>query len=266
MEIAIAEETQTQPDDHESSARKGVVLRKWLLMGEAADGLNFRLFRSKYQDGDLAFQSPRHHHGFQQIRWAEVGSINYGPEQDIPEGDIAYFPRGTYYGPQLKDQGVSLLLQYGFGPELEGATDPMHRNRDRIRERLAARGEQTDVALEARYEIPPEGYAEPILLHPKAFEYYDAAPGVEVKQLGGFYDHSGAAADVRISTVRLSAEGVHQLSSERAQIAWSTGPGLQIAGMTYPALTCIYSPRDEDVNLTAPGGVELFVVEFPRLD
>ena len=30
---------------------------------------------------------------------------------------MAYFPRGAYYGPQVKDTGVGLLLQLGFHEE-----------------------------------------------------------------------------------------------------------------------------------------------------
>jgi hypothetical protein len=284
MDIAIAEEVQTQADDHESSVRNGVVLRKWLLSGEAPDGLAFRLFRSKYQEGEKAFQSPRHHHGFQQIRWAESGSINYAPDQDIPEGDIAYFPRGAYYGPQLKDKGVSLLLQYGFGPELSRGRDPLRRSREG-RDRADTDSGRTveiqstgatvgsDVAervapevVGATYEVPPEGYEAAILMHPQAFDYYEVGPGIEIKHLGGFYDHSGPNADVRISMIRLSDGGVYTLGGERAQLAWTTSPGLQIAERTYPELTTLYSPRDEETTIAGIDGVEIYLIEFPRLD
>jgi hypothetical protein len=262
MEIAIAEEVQTQADDHAGNVRAGVVLRKWLLSGEAKDGLRFRFFRSKYQDGDDAFQSPRHHHGFQQIRWTESGSINFAPGQDIAEGDIAYFPRGAFYGPQVKDSGIGLLLQFGFGAELPRSKYEMHRE-------MHASGEGEEGAEKdatSKPVIPVEGYDGTILMHPRAYTYFDLAPGVGIKHLGDFYDHSCPNADVRISMIQLSEGGTHRLGAERAQLVWSIAPGLQIEGRIYPELTCLYSPRDEQVALTGFNDVEAYIVEFPRLD
>ena len=41
-------------------------------------------------------------------------------------------------------------------------------------------------------------------MHPAAFEYFEIAPGVEVKELGRFYDHPGTNADVHIQMIRLT--------------------------------------------------------------
>ena len=262
MDIAIAEEVQTQSDDHGGKVRAGVVLRKWLLNGEAEDGLRYRFFRSQYQEGDDAFQSPRHHHGFQQIRWTESGSVNFAPGQDIEKGDIAYFPRGAFYGPQMKDNGVGLLLQFGFESELPRSKFEM---RHEMRAPDTVKDEAKDQTA-TRPPIVPGGYDAAILMHPSAYDYYEAGPGVGIKQLGDFYDHSGPNADVRIGMVQLSNGGVHRLSAERAQLVWSISAGLQIEGRTYPELTCLYSPRDEEVAISGVDAVEVYVVEFPRLD
>jgi len=287
MEIVIAGDVAAEEQRYPT--RPGVQRVQWLLNCEAPDGLGFRLYRTQYQEGDKANSTPRHHHGFQQIRFAESGSINFGPEQDIPEGDIAYFPRATYYGPQHRDHGVGIFIQFGFGAELPGGKDSMRVYREGI-EKLRAHAtvengvvidvdpatgqerrreswqavaqEQTGVA----YAIPAERYESPILMHPKAYSYYTAAPGVEIKHLGKFYDHAGANAYVRISMVRLSESGVHRLSAERSQVAWTISPGLQIEGRTYPQTTCFFSPRGEEAALSGVDDVEVYVVEFPRLD
>jgi hypothetical protein len=287
MEIAIAADVQAQ--ERPELTRTGSTPRQWLLSDEAEDGFSFRVIRSTYQSGGKAFETPRHHHGFQQIRWSESGSLNFAPGRDIEAGDIAYFPRGTYYGPQRRDHGVGLTIQFGFGIEMLGGKDAVSVHSEGIA-RLKERGrvesgifidvdpgtgqERRRDAAEViaqdqtgtTFTIPAEGYATPILMHPRAFDFYAAAHGVEVKHLGGFYDHPGPSADVRIMIVRLSSDGVYRLGTDRAQLVWSTTAGLRVDGSTYPELTCVYSPRAEGATLSTEDGVELFVVEFPRLD
>src|SRR5262249_53441363 len=116
-----------------------------------------------------------------------------------------------------------------------------------------------------KFVVPPEGYATPILMHTRAFEYYQAAPGVELKHLGCFFDHPGPNGDLRFSMARLTDGGTYTLSDQRAQLAWSKAEGLQMSGKSYPELTFLYSPRDEQAELPAEG-VEVMIIEFPRLD
>ena len=273
------------------NARPGSTVRQVLLGDEAADGLKFSLRRNQEasEDGE-AFQTPRHHHGFQQIRWTESGAVNFAPGQDILAGDIAYFPRAAYYGPQLKDQGVQFLLQFGFGDEFPGGGKDWWARYQKDMQVMRLRGsfedgmfidvdpetgvERRRDAVEALFEqrtkkkfsVPPEGYDAPIVMYPQAFSYYRAAPGVELKHLGRFFDHPGPNGDVRIHQVRLSDRGVHTLAADRGQVAWTISDGLQMDGKTWPALTCLYSPRDEETTLSGIDGVEVFVVDFPRLD
>ena len=73
MEIVIANEA---PILKQTEVRVGATIRQILLAGDTPEGINFRLFRSQYQAGEYAFESPRLHHAFQQIRWAESGVVN----------------------------------------------------------------------------------------------------------------------------------------------------------------------------------------------
>jgi hypothetical protein len=70
---------------------------------------------------------------------------------------------------------------------------------------------------------------------------------------------------VRVSVLRLSG-GSYQLGPDRAQVAWSAGPGLDAGGRDYPGAACLYSPRGEEAAISGAGGVEIFVVDLPRLD
>jgi len=290
MDLAIVAEVPLHVRDNGPSGRPGSTERQSLLGDEAPDGLRFRLARNQEGLGDgVAFQTPRHHHGFQQIRWTESGSVNFAPGQDIVAGDLAYFPRGAYYGPQVKDQGVQLLLQFGFHDEFPAGGKDWYRKYQDSMQALRLRGtfedgmykdidpetglERQRDAVEALFEertkkklvIPPEGYDAPIVMHPEAFSYHLAGPGVEIKHLGRFFDHPGPSGDVRISMVRLSKGGVHRLSPERAQVAWTTNAGLSLNGRQYPELTCLYSARGEETELAGEAGLETFVVEFPCL-
>ena len=292
MDCAVIAETPVLvAESNGPNGRPGSTVRQMLLGDDAPDGLRFTLRRNQEGLGDAeAFTTPRHHHGFQQIRWTESGSVNFAPGQDIEAGDIAYFPRAAYYGPQLKDNGVQLLLQFGFGDEYPGGGKDWWNRYQKDMQTLRLKGvfadgmfvdtdpetglERRRDAVEALYEertkkkfsVPPERYDAPVVMHPKAFSYYQAGPGVELKQLGRFYDHGGPTGDLRVYMVRLSERGLHTLGPDRAQVAWTTSEGLQMDGRTYPALTCLYSARDEETVLAGVDGVEAFVVEFPRLD
>lgn len=299
MQIITVAHAPTTQQSRDTSLRTGATVRQTLLSDSTADGLNFRFIRSQYQGGDAAFESPRHHHAFQQIRFTEAGSVNYAPGHDIPQGDIAYFPRGAYYGPQRKDNGAGLLLQFGFHGEHQSGPE-WKQHRVAALERLNARGrldggiyyerdkatgqemerdanqalyeEQYLAQTGRRFSIPREGYAEPILMHPAAFKYYATADGVRVKQLGHFFDHPGPNADIRITMVELAEGKSYIFTPERAQIAWTLDAGLWVEGTTYGKLTCLYSPRDEALTVKADTAaadgnvIELYLLELPRID
>jgi len=292
MEIVVAADVEVHGRNRPNqSSRPGQIISQRLIADEAKDGLNFRFIRNQFQSGDLAFQTPRHHHAFQQIRFTEQGSLNYAPGRFINEGDIAYFPKGAYYGPQRKDKGVSIAIQWGFGGEHQNG-DTWDRYRTPALEKLLAVGKVEDgvytytdeadaeqrmdsvqALYEAQYElhtgqkfvVPAERYEEPILMHPAAFDYYDAGDGVEIKALGRFFDHPGPDGDVCIRVVRLN-KGLYTLSPHRAQLAWTTSPGLKIAERTYPEITTFYSPLEDQAVISSDRPVEVFIVEFPRLE
>lgn len=293
MDIAVVSDVPVlQKTDNAPGARPPSDAEHKALLGDVAvDDLRFRFVRNQESlTGGRASEYPRHHHGFQQIRWTEFGAVNFAPGQDIGPGDIAYFPRGAWYGPQRKEHGAQLLLQYGFGDDYPTGGKDWRRKYQEAAQRLRLKGEfkdglyvdvdpetgarRTRDGLEAVHEehaqkrltIPPEGYHAPILMHPQAFGYFEAAPGVEVKRLGCFFDYPGPNADVRISVLRLSGQGSFALGPERAQVAWAVGPGIRVGGRAYPELTCLYSPREEDAVLACEAPVEVFVVELPRLD
>jgi hypothetical protein len=110
--------------------------------------------------------------------------------------------------------------------------------------------EQYEMHTGQKFVVPAAGYDSAILMHPEAFEYCPAGDGVEIRHLGDFFDHPGPNADVRFSMACLSG-GSYTCAPDRAQVAWTTAPGLRIEGTAYPEHTYVYSPRDEKAELTS---------------
>jgi hypothetical protein len=298
MQIAVAANVPAYEQGKEPSRsghhpRKGGSLGQCLLQDDAPDGLNFRMLRTQFFDGEKTFTSPRHRHAFPQIRFGEQGVLNFAPGANIEAGDLCFFPRAAYYGPQLKDQGVSIALQYGFdGEHQEG---PVWRKyRDQALQQLRARGrfeeglfistdpktgaaqtldavfalhqEQYQLHTGKSFDYRPCAYEGPILLHPAAFAYYPVGPGVEMKQLGRFFDHKGPNGDTRIAMTRLTNGAEYRLGDDRAQIVWSRNSGMRLDGEAYPELTFAYSRRGEVSVVSGPEAIEIYTIVFPRLD
>ncbi len=294
MEVVVAAEVSVKDPNGGLHVRTGSIDTQRLLEDDAADGLNFWLVRNSFANtSEEAFRTPRHHHTFAQIKMVEKGSSNFLPGKDIEEGDIAYFPRAAYYGPQEKDNCTSFGMQFGFNGQHQRGKRWEDR-RGEAMDRLKARGQiengmffekdpitketrQRD-SVEALYDerlqlvagrrliVEPEAYDSVILMHPSAFPYFPVAPGVDLKHLGRFYDQPGPNGDVCISVVRLSDSGRYLLDDDRAQVGWTIRDGLKISDRIYPALTTFYSPRGEATEISGVEDVEIYLVTFPRLD
>lgn len=294
MQIVVAGDVAAKDANSGLGVRTGSIDTQRLLEDDAPDGLNFWFVRNSFaNNAEDAFKTPRHHHTFAQIKMVEKGSSNFLPGKDIQEGDIAYFPRAAFYGPQEKDNCTSFGMQFGFNGEHQRGQRWESRRAEAM-ENLQKRGriengvfigkdpdtgeEIVRDSVEALYDermrlvtnrrlvVGPEAYDSVILMHPAAFSYFPVSEGVELKHLGRFYDQPGPNGDVAISMVRLSEGGTYRLDEDRAQLGWTIAEGLTLDGRTYPALTSFYSPRGEVVELAGIGGVEVYLVTFPRID
>jgi len=294
MKVVVATEVAVRDPNQGLGVRTGSIDTQRLLEDDAPDGLNFWFVRNSFANSsEEAFKTPRHHHTFAQIKMVEKGASNFLPGKDMEEGDIAYFPRAAYYGPQEKDNCTSFGMQFGFNGEhqrgprwesrrAEAMANLLERGKiengiffgkdadsgeDIVRDSVEALyDERMRLVTNRRLVVGPEGYDSVILMHPAAFAYFPVATGVELKHLGCFYDQPGPNGDVRISVVRLSEGGRYALGEDRAQVGWTMKDGLTLDGSTYPALTTFYSPRGETAEIAGVNDVEVFVVTFPRLD
>ena len=112
--------SQTTPWVPVRGVRGGSIEFKTLLEGQEGAPDNFHLILA---NTDMSFKSPRHRHNFDQLRLSLAGATNFGPRRNLEEDDVAYFPEGTYYGPQnqeeVGDNSLAMVIQFG-GPSGNG--------------------------------------------------------------------------------------------------------------------------------------------------
>jgi len=258
--------------------REGTLEVKTLARGTAGD-INFNFTLTRYgSGGDDPFETPRHRHTFEQFRMPIEGALNYGPDRDIPEGWVTYFPADASYGPQKVDRCVVLLCQYGkeyltsaqyktayaelaavgeFHDGVFTETDPAT-GKARNQDAVTAVFER---ALGHPLDHGRPRYPEPVLMDPAAFSWRPAPDdrGVELKRLGTFTEN-----ETSVSLVRWTADGTFGLEPDRAQLVVSLQPGVEIDGATYPALTGVTSNIGDEVALGGSPGTEALVVTLPR--
>ena len=93
--------------------RGGTFHGRIMVEGEPGALDNFQLSFGQ-MGGD--FNSPRHRHNFEQIRYQLEGALDYGRDGKLVTGMIGYFPEAVYYGPQSQDPDIAcktIVLQFG---------------------------------------------------------------------------------------------------------------------------------------------------------
>ncbi len=185
--------------------RGGTLLSRRLLAGEPGTPGNFSLQLSSTP----TYFSPRHRHNFDQIRYQISGEFDFSTDGVMKPGTVAYFPEGTYYGPQQCEHGSeTLVLQFGGASRSGYLSAEEH---ERAAAELASRGsfsngvytqinpdgsKSNKDAYEAVWVTvnkcplvyPGERYLRPIFMNPDQFEWRPVSrqTGVWVKSLGEF--------------------------------------------------------------------------------
>ena len=266
--------------------RGGGLATKLLLAGEEGRPENFRLTLGRDRGGH---QNPRHHHNFDQIRLSLQGTLSIADDVDLEEGQIGYFPEGTWYGPQAPatSERITLVLQFG-GASGQGfiSTRQMQQGYaelSRVGEftggvfrRSDGAGRKNQDAFEAIWEhvsgrslaYPPERYSAPILMNPENFAWVPARDrhGVARKRLGSFTERG-----TRIELVRLDAgarlalgeDGTRLLlfalkgEGEAAGEAWEPHAAFQIEPLV--------AGKGERATIAATAPAELLLIALPML-
>ncbi len=268
------------------AVRGGTIEFKTLLEGEEGRPDNYQLLLA---NTDVSFESPRHRHNFDQLRYSLNGSTNYGPKQNLEEGDLAYFPEGTYYGPQNQKEvgktSLAMVIQFG-GPSGNGymSLRQLFEGFDRLqtegrfedgvfrRNTPEPGGRVNRDAYEAVWEFhngrsvvyPKPRFMDPVHLREKNFEWQPLAgqAGVATKHLGTFTEKG-----VGVHFVRIDAGAIYALpAAEHTQLVFiKCGTGKFGGGEEWSAHTAVHLAAGEAADMRASTPTETMVVLLPRV-
>jgi hypothetical protein len=211
MEIAQA------PSGNVGETREGIQDSKLLLWGEESTPRNFKF---NFSRAVTDWKAPRHKHNFDQFRYVLAGEFVYG-DRVLPVGHVAYFPEGIAYGPQIRREGLEVVLCQLGGASGHGFLSKQQRREAKaeLEQRgsfdkgvytwVDAQGQKHNQdSAEAVYEqavggksvYPEPRYNDIIVMNPDAFAWLPQAgsSGVEVKWLGSFNERGTRCGFIRL--------------------------------------------------------------------
>jgi hypothetical protein len=229
--------------------------------------------------------SPRHHHNFDQLRYPLKGAMEYAPDKEIPEGNVGYFPEGSYYGPFNIPKGNEvLMLQFG-GASGHGylAWDELRRGTQELeRKGSFERGVFTSVDDEGKrhnkdgYEAvweymhgrpiqyPAPRYRDAVIIDPEAFAWMpiDDVPNVSERNLGVFNERGTGAFQLLIEP---GSTYPTPLAKQTVLLFVLDGSVTVDGGEPCPPRTALEIVRGKSAKLSAPKGqAKLLGYRLPR--
>lgn len=282
MHIAHSQNTPWTPTPE---LRGGTIRFKHLLEGEEGSPGNFSLVIA---DTDISFKSPRHRHNFEQIRLSLEGPTNIGPRQNIAQGDLVYFPEGTYYGPQDQSltghSSLAMVVQFGGasgnGYMSAGQLREGHRKLGELgrfedgifkREAPGVDGRANQDAYEAIWErqngrsleYPKPRVAQPIHFHAGNIDWRPVAdqPGASWKALGRFTERA-----IGIDCLRIEAGARHAFAPQaQPRILFiECGAGTFESGEAWERHSAVYLAAHEAPAMRASETTQAVVLALPR--
>jgi len=252
------------------------------IMVEGAPGAldNFQLSFGQ-MGGD--FNSPRHRHNFEQIRYQLEGVLDYGRDGKLVAGMVGYFPEAVYYGPQSQDPDIpckTIVLQFGGASgsgylsqaEVQAGMQALKREgefKDGVFRRNAdVEGKRNMDGYQAIWEhanerpmvYPKPRYPQPIFMDPTSYDWVpvEGSSGVYEKPLGVFTERRSEAGFVRLdagASFTARGKGVYMVTH---------GSG-SVGGEQLRALTTVYLDAGETATITAREETELLHFGLPDL-
>jgi hypothetical protein len=229
------------------------------------------------------FNSPRHRHNFEQIRYQLEGVLDYGRDGRLVEGMVGYFPEGVYYGPQSQDPAVScktIVLQFG------GASGSGYLSQAEVKagmEELKAQGDFKDGVFRRRADVdgkrnldgyqaiwehvngrpmlyPKPRYPQPIFMDPATYDWVpaDGQPGAFEKLLGVFTERRSEVGQIRIDA------GASFTARGKGIYVVVRGGGT-VGGEILRPLTTVHLDAGETVTFAARDTLELLHFGLPNL-
>ncbi len=276
MQIADPNTAQRVTDEH----REGELDNRTLLKGKQGSPANFKL---NISHAVTEWTTPRHTHVFDQIRFPLEGEFVYGKDKVLKAGQVAYFPAGVHYGPQIRRKGLKLVLaQFGTTngggflsyEERKDAMDALQQKgkfADGVFTYTDAQGQRHNQdASEAVWEqatggkpkYPQPRYSEVIVMSPANFAWVDEAPGVYHKWLGTFTEGGARVGFVRLERGASYRGGLHYAP----ELLFVVSGSVECSGRRYPAQTAFgFEAGEGPIPITAAEASELYCVQLPKL-
>ena len=252
-----------------------------MVEGEAGTLDNFQLSFGQ-MGGD--FNSPRHRHNFEQVRYQLEGVLDYGRDGRLMQGMVGYFPEGVYYGPQSQDPAINcktIVLQFGGASgagylsqaEVNAGMEELKAEgafKDGIFHRRAdAEGKRNLDGYQAIWEhvnrrpmvYPKPRYPQPIFIDPERYDWVpmEREPGASEKLLGIFTERRS-----EVGLLRIEAGATYTARGNGLYVALRGAGG--IGGETLRRLTTLYLRRGETATVSARDTIELLHLGLPNLD
>jgi hypothetical protein len=260
--------------------RGGTFHGRIMVEGEPGSIDNFQLSFGQ-MGGD--FNSPRHRHNFEQIRYQLEGVLDYGRDGRLTAGMVGYFPEAVYYGPQSQDPSINcktIVLQFGGASgsgylsqaEVKQGMQALEREgefRDGVfRRRADVEGKRNVDGYQAIWEhvngqpmvYPKPRYPQPIFMDPANYEWVPVAgaPGVYEKLLGVFTERRSEA-----GFLKLDAGARYEARGKSVHVVLR-GAG-RVGDQPIRSLTTIYLAAGETVTFVARDETELLHFGLPDL-
>lgn len=268
-------ELESVPMVERPHVREGVLRSRRLLTGAPGAPDNFSLQLSSTP----TYYSPRHRHNFDQVRFQLEGDFDFALDGAMKPGTVAYFPEGTYYGPQSCPTGsTTLVLQFG------GASGSGYLSAEQYEQAAAelakcgtfAKGVYTQLkpdggkinkdAYEAVWEqvngrplkYPGERYLRPVFMDPESFDWIPIGdqPGASCKLLGEFSERR-----TRIVAYKIEPEA--SLILEEHSIYFVVAGAGTVNFKAFTQHAAIYLEYGDEASAIASAPTELLQVGLP---
>ena len=264
---------------HHTVPREGLLDNRDLLVGTDGDPRNYRFAISR---ADTDWLTPRHRHNFDQIRFPIEGDFHYAEDKVLPAGSVGYFPEGVYYGPQVRKQGLYMVvLQFGGASGQGFMGEKQHskgyaeiektgKSEKGIYTYLDADGTQRrkdvyqaiwEYAMGRPLTYPPPRYNDIITMNPANYEWIPQreARGVAYKWLGTFTERG-----TRVGFVRLDAGATITAGSQSGpELIFVSKGSVKCQGNSYQLHTAFgFEAHEGAIPIQAAESSECLVVQL----
>jgi hypothetical protein len=229
------------------------------------------------------WQTPRHRHNVDQIRFQLEGEWSFGKNQVLHPGMVSYFPESIHYGPQDRMHGSkTLLCQFG-GASRNGFMTPRERRKgydDLIKKGYFEKGAFTWLdeqgkrhrqdAYEAVWEhmrsrkmvYDPPRYESVINMHPENFSYVadPDQPGIANKWIGCFTENNVRVGFIRVDAGAALTVGMH--TAPQVYFLWKGK--ISYNGKVHPPETGFgVEAKEGPIELKAVEQCEIYTIQLP---